>query len=91
MSNGAMRDGEWYDVTMTEDHPEKVGLDMLGDLIINTPVDLGPLRAAWQGQMVGNQFHITNDKPYCEANMEHGHSKQAAVGTLSAIIAKYCR
>lgn len=67
----------------------KIATDMYADLVLNTPVDTGALRNAWELDTNAANPSVSNTMPYANRVMEMGHSKQAPAGTLSSIIDKY--
>lgn len=77
--------------TMIEDEATKLALDLYRDLVLETPVDTGALRQAWQVDTSGPEKTVTNPLPYANRLMESGHSKQAPSGTLSNIIDRYTK
>lgn len=76
---------------LVRDVQKKKALDLYRDLIMNTPVDTGALRNAWQIDDTTNLIVISNQLPYAMRVMEDGHSKQAPAGTLTTIINKHAR
>ena len=74
---------------VAKDEAVKIATDLYPDLVMNTPVDTGALRQAWQLDTSIDNPTIVNDLPYAHRVMETGHSKQAPPGTLTAIIDKH--
>jgi len=89
--SGQMSDDAFISLFLNEDAADKLGLDIYADLILNTAVDTGTLRNAWEIEQAGGQTVITNPLPYAETVMENGHSSQTAPNTLSNIVDKYNR
>lgn len=67
----------------------KLAADLYADLILNTPVDTGALRNAWDLDAESANPVITNAMPYARRLMQDGHSKQAPAGTLDAIVDRH--
>ena len=70
---------------MIDDVQTKMGLDLLGGLVMATPVDTGAARNSWQMGGEGPVTYVESASPYM-GRLNDGHSKQAPAGFIENVI-----